>query len=118
MKDEVYWVFTLDMKPEKFDEFKALVSEIVAATSEESGTLTYEYSVSEDRKTVHIFERYRDSDAFVSHVENTFARFAQRFLELVTVTRLVVYGSPTEAAREKLNSFGAVYMTKFEGFSR
>jgi hypothetical protein len=80
--------------------------------------LTYEYSVGDDGRTVNIFERYRDSDAFVSHVDETFAKFAERFLELASVTRFVVYGEPTAAARVKLDSFGAIYMKTFDGFRR
>jgi quinol monooxygenase YgiN len=118
MNDEVYWIFTLAVMPGQLPEFKDLISRIVAATSKEPDTLTYEYSINDAGDTIHIFERYRSSEAFVTHVEETFSQFAQRFLELVKVTRLVVYGAPSDAAREKLDCFGAVYMKIFDGFKR
>jgi quinol monooxygenase YgiN len=118
MVDDLYWVFTLHVKPGKFPEFRALVADIVAASYQEPGTLAYQYSVSANETTVHIFERYRDSDAFVAHVEQTFAPQAERFLQLVNVVSLVVYGNPNAAARKALNSFNATYMTLFDGFAR
>jgi quinol monooxygenase YgiN len=118
MADDLYWVFTLNVKPGKFAEFRSLVTSIVADSHEEPGTLAYQYSVSADEKTVHIFERYRNSDAFVAHVEQTFSRHAARFLELVTIASLVVYGNPNASARKALDNFNATYMTIFDGFAR
>lgn len=110
-------LFSLAVKPTEFAEFKALIATIVAATKAEPGTLVYEYSVNEDNSTVHILERY-NVDAVVSHVDTTFAPFGQRFLEMCTVTSLVVYGTPDAEIRKRLDPFGAVYMTPFDGFSR
>jgi autoinducer 2-degrading protein len=95
-----------------------LFAQIVAATAQEPGTLAYQYAASEDRNTVHIFERYRDSAAFVRYVEQTFGGFAERFLSFVSVRSLVVYGEPDAAARKALYSFNATYMNLFDGFSR
>lgn len=110
-------IFSLAVKPEDIPEFKELIAKIVAATKEEPGTLVYEYSVNDNFDTVHILERYK-ADAVVSHVDTTFAPFGQRFLELCTVTSLVVYGTPDAEVRKRLDPFGAVYMTPFDGFGR
>lgn len=118
MDKEFISLFTLDVKSGQLDAFKALVAQIVAATSLEPGVLTYEYSVSADGGTANIVERYRNSQAFVLHVEGTFGGFAERFLSFVSVRSLVVFGDPDAAARKALDSFGATYMTVFDGFSR
>jgi quinol monooxygenase YgiN len=110
-------LFTLAIKPGDFPAFKALVAQIVVATKEEPGTLVYEYSVNEEQSVAHILERYM-VESVVSHVDTTFAPFGQRFLELCTITRLVVYGTPDAEIRKRLDPFGAVYMTPFDGFSR
>jgi quinol monooxygenase YgiN len=115
---DLFWLFTLDVKPGRLAGFKELVAQIVAATALEPGTLAYQYAVSEDGNTVHIFERYRDSASFVTHVEQTFGGFAERFLSYVTVRSLIVYGEPDAAARKALDTFGATYMHLFNGFSR
>lgn len=117
MQQTISCLFSLATNPAEFPAFKALIAEVVAATHEEPGTLIYEYSVNEALSTVHILERYR-SDAVVSHVDTTFAPFAERFLALANIVALTVYGTPDAAICKRLDPFGAVYMTTFAGFSR
>jgi quinol monooxygenase YgiN len=118
MDKDLFWLFTLDVKPGKFDEFKQLVADIVTSTKQEPGTLAYQYAASVDQSTVHIYERYRDSEAFVAHVEQTFTGYAERFLSFVSVRSLVVYGTPNARARQALDAFNATYMNLFDGFTR
>ena len=118
MREEIYWVYTVTVKPERLAEFKQVVAPLVAATKEEPGALAYEYHVGDDQSTVHIFEHYRDSNAVVAHVEQTFGRFAERFVALATMTGFTVYGTPTAEARKILDGLGAVYMAPFDGFTR
>jgi quinol monooxygenase YgiN len=118
MVDDLYWVFTLTVRSGQLPAFQQLVTEIVAASEQEPGTLAYQYSISADEQTVHIFERYRDSAAFVSHVEQTFGGYAERFLSMVTIASLVVYGNPDAEARKALDRFNATYMTLFAGFAK
>ncbi|HEX8594868.1 MAG TPA: antibiotic biosynthesis monooxygenase [Pseudomonas sp.] len=117
MHPHISCLFTLAVKPAEFPEFQALISRVVAATRQEPGTLVYEYSTNEDNSTVHILERYH-VESVVSHVDTTFEPFGKRFLELCTITSLVVYGTPDAEIRRRLDPFGAVYMTPFDGFSR
>jgi len=117
MSSHISSLFTLSLKPEDFPAFQALVAEIVSATEKEPGTLIYEYAINADHTVAHILERYRP-DSVVSHVDITFAPFAERFLSLVTITGLVVYGNPDAEVRKRLDPFGAVYMQAFGGFSR
>ncbi|WP_410014546.1 putative quinol monooxygenase [Sodalis sp. C49] len=117
MEKDITCVFTLKLGEGKFPAFRDLVADIVASTAKEPGTLSYVYSVSDDEKTAHIVERYRP-DALVSHVDNTFAPFADEFLSLVTITALTVYGEPDAEIKKRLDPFGAVYMRPFDGFTR
>ncbi|MCV9879623.1 putative quinol monooxygenase [Brenneria izbisi] len=117
MNNDITCVFTLTLAEGKFPAFRDLVAKIVTATHQEPGTLSYVYSVSEDEKSAHIVERYQ-ADALVSHVDNTFAPFAEEFLSLVTITSLTVYGDPDAAIKERLDPFGAVYLKPFAGFTR
>jgi quinol monooxygenase YgiN len=112
------WVGAFKVKPKQFDDFRQVVAPLVAATKQEPGALAYEYNVSEDRSTIHILEDYRDSNAVVSHVQQTFAKYADRFTALAAVDSFVVYGTPQREAREILDGFRAVYMTPFDGFTR
>lgn len=67
MSDAVHWLLALNIKEGELDNFKALVKEMVDATkANEPGTLNYEWFVSDDEKTCHIYERYADSAATMS----------------------------------------------------
>jgi len=117
MQDELYTVYHMSIEPSNFEPFKALVEKIVKATSAEDDTLTYQYLVNADQSAVHIMERYR-MRGVLPHVEQTFSPFAEAFLSLVKIESLYVYGQPTAEIRAKLDGFGAVYLTPFDGFSR
>ena len=116
--EEIYWVVTCSVRPEQLADFKMIVGQLVAAAKAEPGTLAYEFSIDADQSTIHIFERYRDSDAVASHVAQTFGPFAERFLSLAKVSRFVVYGTPNAEAQRAIAGFNPEYMTLFDGFTR
>ncbi|MDT8332877.1 antibiotic biosynthesis monooxygenase [Roseomonas gilardii] len=118
MSEQLYWIFSVEVREGQMAAFKALAAEIVATARNEPGTLSYDYTASENGKTVHIFERYRDSASAISHVQETFTPFAERFMALVKATGFIVYGKPTAEARKVLDGLGASYMTPFDGFTR
>ena len=110
-------VFHMTVEPRNLAEFKELIEPIIAASNKEPGTLIYEYSLGEDGRTVHIVERYM-TDAVLSHVENTFGPYAERFLKLASIEKLYVYGEPPADLRAKLETFGAVFLAPLAGFAR
>jgi quinol monooxygenase YgiN len=117
--EELYWIVTLQVKPDQLADFKKVVAPLVAATQQEPGTLEYEYNVGADQSTIDIFERYRDSNAAVAHVTQTFGpKFSKPFLALAKPTRLIVYGTPSAEAKKVLAPFNPVYMTPIDGFTR
>jgi len=118
MGSYVSWVIELALKPGKLDDFKALMDEMVESTQAEPGTLGYEWFFSDDGSACHIYERYADSKAMLSHVGGFQEKFAARFLDMADVTRFVVYGSPSDEARKVLDGFGASYMAQLGGFAR
>jgi quinol monooxygenase YgiN len=118
MKEHVSWVIELAVKPGKLGSFKELMDEMVAGTSAEPETRNYEWYISGDEGTVHIFEKYADSGAMVTHVNGFMEKWAGRFMECVDPTRFTVYGDPSEAARELLAGFGPTYLAPWGGFAR
>jgi len=118
MSDHVYWSLDLAINEGQLDAFKALMGEMVEGTLQEEGALAYEWAISEDGKAVHIFERYADSDAALTHLGTFGAKYAERFLVCVSPTRLVVYGNPDNRAKEALAGFGPAYMKPWGGFTR
>ncbi|MFQ5863813.1 MAG: putative quinol monooxygenase [bacterium] len=119
MSNNVYWVLELAIKPGELDNFKGLMTEMVQATqTNEPSTLNYEWAIGEDNKSCHIYERYADSGATMTHLGAFGEKFAERFMANVEVTRFVVYGNPTGEVKEALSGFGAVFMSPIGGFAR
>jgi quinol monooxygenase YgiN len=118
MEGHVSWVIELAVKDGALDRFKELMDEMVSGTSAEPQTLAYEWYISDDDGTVHIFEKYADSESMVAHVRGFMQKWAERFAECVDVSRFVVYGDPSLEAREILGGFGPTYLGPWGGFSR
>ncbi len=118
MGDQVSWIIELAVKPGQLDNFRGLMSEMVESTQAEPETLSYDWFVSDDGGTVHIYERYATSDALVTHITGFKRKFAERFMTMVEPTRFVVYGEPNEAARNEMADFGPTYLGTFGGFVR
>jgi quinol monooxygenase YgiN len=119
MKSDVYWMLELEVQAGREDDFRALMAEMVSATqANEPGTVNYEWSTSADGSRCHIYERYVDSAAVMTHLGTFGERYAARFLEVLKPLRFVVYGSPDAAVRSALAGFDPVYMEAVGGFSR
>ncbi len=119
MSEHVSWMLELEIKPGCDAAVRALMLEMVAATSaDEPGTLDYEWHADEDGKQLHVFERYADSAATLAHLGNFGAKFAARFMELLTPSGFVIYGAPSAEVRSALAGLAPTYMARVGGFSR
>jgi quinol monooxygenase YgiN len=97
-------------------EFNKIVGQLIAAAKNEAGTLAYEFSIDADQSIVPIFERYRNSDAIVSHVTQTFGPFAERFLAAAQVRSFVVYGTPSNGSKGSARRLQANLHDTFQWF--
>jgi quinol monooxygenase YgiN len=114
---EIRWVLVVEILPGQLDNFRLLAHDLIAATQEEEGTLGYEWNLSIDNTSCHIYERYANSAALEAHVQN-FHKFAERFLQTCRPVRMDVYGFPSEAAQALIADFKPVYYPHLGGFSR
>src|SRR5258707_8108655 len=120
MKGHVSWVNELAVKEGKLETFNQLMEEMVSGTSNEPGTLAYEWYISHDGGTVHVVETYADSAAVVAHhVSEGFAlqNWARRFMECVRVIPGVVFRDPDAAAPLNLDHLRATHQSPPGGFS-
>ena len=98
---------------------KALAEEMSQATkADEPGALIYEYFLSDDEKTLHIYERYADSEAVLAHMANFGEKFADRFLSVFEPTSLTIYGSPDDAVKKTMAGLSPAYLGQVAGFAR
>jgi len=118
MNEVVSWVVEVAIKPGQLNAFKGLVEELVQSTRNEPQTVTYEYFLSADQASCHLYERYADSAAALTHLGTFGEKFAERFLRAVDLTRLTVYGAASDELKGVLGGFGASFMSQFNGFAR
>lgn len=119
MGTDVIWLLETTVDPKRSDEFHALMEEMVRATKDnEPGTLAYEWSVSEDGTRCHLYEHYADSAAAMTHIDTFGERFADRFMDLLTPTRLVLYGAPSPEVKRALAPMNPELMPPVGGFTR
>ena len=86
-------------------------------TQSEPGTLDYEWNLSEDETVCHIFERYKNVEAVLTHVRS-FGLFAERFMQSCRPTRFHVYGPANDEVKAALADLHPVYFSPLGGFSR
>src|ERR1700750_3522537 len=114
--EQVYWIFTVTV--DQMDKFTSLIPKLVAATKKEPGALQFEFNIGDDQKTVDIFERYADSKAALFHQTESFLPNAKEFFAVATLTRWVIYGTPSDEFKKANADFHPIYMTTIDGFVR
>jgi len=110
--------YTGEILPGQMDNFKQVATKLVAAVAEEPGTLMYEFSLRPDGKTFDLVALYQSSDAAIAHVKHVFGQYAKEIGEVQKPTGVVVYGNPTEQAKQAFGGGDAAYETPIAGFVR
>ena len=118
MASTVSWVVRLRVKDGQLDAFKALMEEMVASTQTEPGTLAYEWFIDDAGENVHIYERYADSAATMTHASGFGEKFAERFLASVDVTGFDIYGEPSDDVKGAFEAMSPAYFGSWGGFAR
>jgi quinol monooxygenase YgiN len=119
MSDDIFYVFEVAIKEGRLEDFKAVMNDMVKATKgQEPGTTHYEWFISADSATCHIYERYANSKALVAHLKTVREKFSKALWATVEARRLTIYGSPDDEVREAFAGSGAIFMAPIGGFVR
>lgn len=117
MTPDVYWILKAKITDGKLDDLENLAEEFSEMTKTEPGVLAYEWSIGQDRETLHVYERYLDTESAMAHLANV-GPHLPRLLELVSITEIQCYGQPGASFREAVKDFPVVYMDTFCGFKK
>jgi quinol monooxygenase YgiN len=102
----------------KIDEFKKLAAELIKKVeANEPNTLSYEWFLSDDESKCYVLEIYKDSEALMAHLGDI-GEMMGPFLELAPLTRLELYGSPSDEVRQALEPFGTKFFEHWNGLTR
>ena len=95
----------ITVKEGMLDEFRSLTGKMIQNTAaKEPDALVYEWYISEDGRESHLLETFKDSDAFLVHLENLTV-FLDPLWELSTLTGFRTFGNPSSELREALAEF-------------
>ena len=115
----VAWMFELAVREGREAELRSLMAEMTEATErDEPGTLDYEWYVTDDGRRLHLFERYADASAVMTHLATFGERYMDRFFGVLAPERMTVYGAPDDRVRGALAQLAPQVMTRAAGFSR
>jgi quinol monooxygenase YgiN len=111
-------IYTGEVLSGQTDNFKLLVTRIVAAVAKEPGMLVYEWSFQPDQKTYNVLEVYRDSDAVVAHAKHFVPTFGKELAQVRKTISYRVFGTPDARAKQVLARLNPIYGTPIDGFIR
>ena len=100
---------TLDKKDldEVVGIFKLFIRDV---QEKDHGVLTYHYFIDDDPLVIHVIEEYESPQAMLDHYAKLNLEAAGRLLELVQISPLHYYGTPTPEEEAQMSGFGTVHV--------
>jgi quinol monooxygenase YgiN len=119
MKKPVFFTVSLGIMDGRRPAFESTAREMVAATGQESGTLAYEFCVSDDGTQCRLLEGYIDADAAAAHLTGPVVTgLVPKLLESTTLEGFEVYGDTSPQLVQIVANFGARIFGNFHGYRR
>ncbi len=114
---QVYWIITGEINPGQEAAFSAICARLVESTKAEPGALNYEWSIAENSRAFHIYERYVDSAAVMFHRANV-GEMLKELYAVATAKSFTLYGSPSDELKQLLATRHPLVMIPHNGFNR
>ncbi len=120
--DNITFIIDLKVNEDTNENLDAFIQEITdKVLNTEDFCLEYAYYVSEDRKSVTLYEKYIDSKSGIIHGQNFMSGpFFDRFFNLFTLEKFIVIGPATDEFKKftSENGFVIEYRESVDGFIR
>lgn len=120
--DNITFIIDLKVNENSNEDLDTFIKEITnKVLNTENFCLEYAYYVSDDRKSVTLYEKYIDSKSGVIHGQNFMSGpFFDRFFNLFTLEKFIVTGPATDEFKKftSENGFVIEYRESVDGFIR
>lgn len=114
--ENIGWIGEARIRDGKREEFEQVTKAIVAETTSETGTLNYQYYVS-DGGDVFVYERFADLPSAHKHID-TWEKHVDRWVAAAEPTRMVHLGNLPEALRKRHAELTPLLLKPVAGFPR
>jgi len=102
----------------KIEEFKKLIQDISKLVENEPDTIRYQFYLNKGGTSCVVNETYANSEAALAHTKGVALQaILQKILRVAKMTRIDVYGNPSEELQKVLTGGTQTY-NFFVGFSR
>jgi quinol monooxygenase YgiN len=118
MSEPLYLIFQANIREGQYAALLEVSKKLIAQTEQEKGAPLYEWFVSEDKKVVHVIERYADSDALLEHMSNFSKSNGAELMQAVQDARIQIYGNPTPELKAIAAEQGIALFAPIGGFNR
>ena len=110
MTSEIYNLVRAEITTGDLDAFKAQAKKMKDATTDEPGTLIYDFFINEENNEVLIIEKYTDGKALMAHM-NKFTQpdYIPKLLEMQEITGIEMPGYITDEVRQLFTQGGWPY---------
>jgi quinol monooxygenase YgiN len=104
----------------KTEEYKKLVKDMSRAVEvNEPDTINYQFYLNRDETKCVVWETFANSEAVFAHINGVASQTILPKIHSVSkISRLDVYGNPSEELQKALTSIGPQTYNLFAGFSR
>jgi len=110
MSTELYGIVQAKITTDDIQAFKAQAEKMKDAAADETGTISYDFFINEEKKEIFIVEKYADDKAFMAHMKQfSQAEFIPKLLTMQELTSLVMLGPVTEEIDEWFAKGGWAY---------
>jgi quinol monooxygenase YgiN len=104
-RQEITFIIECKVRPGRASEFDLLVPVLEAAANQDPGTIEYRWYVGPTPTARDLYERYRDSEATLAHIEALGKDLTQRYLQTVQVRSVIMIGPASDELRAQLAPF-------------
>lgn len=100
----------LKVREGQLEGFKRQAAEVMRQAKEkDTGTLAYDWFLSEDGTTCEVREAYVDADALIEHAQHVGEARQVLFAEFAYDHKMAFYGEPSPRLVELMNKIGVEY---------
>jgi quinol monooxygenase YgiN len=100
---------TMTLDKDDLDEVVGIFEKFIKDVQDKDyGVLAYHYFIDDDPLTIHVIEWYESPQAMLDHYANLDLDAAGRLVQLVKLSPLHYYGSPTPEEEAQMAGFGNV----------